>query len=133
MNESSFSKPESKFFGLSKQMIAYFLVLYIFFILGRAIYENFLLKKQIDTLKKSNIELEQKNKNFENLIIYYQSYSFQELEARDKLALKKPDEQVVLIPVRKIDTSKISEEQIITPKNQKKISNAQAWWSYIFD
>ena len=90
------------------------------------------LKKQIDQVKKTNQTLEANNKNLQNLIVYYQSASFKELEARDKLGLKKPDEQVVFIPVKKFDQTNNSVDQIAPVKPQN-ISNFQAWWQYIFE
>jgi cell division protein FtsB len=133
MNDSYYNG-ENKYISFSKKIGIIFLVIYVFIILGRSIWTNWYLKKQIDIIKSENTRIEQRNRNLENLIVYYRSSSFKELEARDKLGLKKPDEKVVLVPVRKIDSNNTVEAQILNAKSEsKKISNYQAWWAYIFE
>lgn len=49
------------------------------------------LKQQIDNLKVGN-------ENLRNLLVYYQTNTFRELEARRRLGLKKASEKVFIIP-----------------------------------
>lgn len=123
---------QNPFLKFLKKIFVYLLIIYVFVLLARSVMVNVGLKKQIDQVKKTNQTLEANNKNLQNLIVYYQSASFKELEARDKLGLKKPDEQVVFIPVKKFDQTNNSVDQIAPVKPQN-ISNFQAWWQYIFE
>ena len=130
-NTSSSTSPILNFF---KGILIYLLAIYIFIILGRAIWANWNLKKEIDQIKQENIALEEKNHNLQNLIVYYQSDSFKELEARDKLGLKAPDEKVVIVPITKIssDDSSGAVPSADQKQNLDHGSNWQAWWAYIF-
>jgi predicted nucleic acid-binding Zn-ribbon protein len=109
--------------------------LYIFYILCHAVYLNWTLKREIDHLKADIVSIEQKNQNLENLIVYYKSSSFKELEAREKLGLKKVGEKVVSVPVRKYENSISQEEErlnSLSQKTVKKVPNYRAWSAFIF-
>lgn len=130
-----FDIKENKIWANSSRILMYALVVYIFIILGRAIYVNWTLKKQIDQIKLEISSITQKNNNFENLILYYQSNSFKELEAREKLGLQKPGEKVVLVPIKKYNDnlSQVEDEvKSLSEKPVTKMPNWRAWWMYIF-
>lgn len=131
-NNNLSEKPILKFL---KSILIYLVAIYIFVILGRAIWMNWALKKEVDQIKKENIALQEKNHNLKNLITYYQSDSFKELEARDKLGLKKPDEKVILVPIKKISNNDqiLSNNQADQNRVDQGIPNWQAWWIYIFE
>jgi len=126
-----------KLFQLLKKGLIYALVIYVFVILGRAIWLNWSLKKEIDQIKQEITFLENQNHDLENLIVYYQSDSFKELEARAKLGLQKPGETVVSIPVRKFNDYEAetkNDRQAISGVNGKTTDpNWLAWWKYIFE
>lgn len=128
---------QSKLFGFFRKALVYALVIYVFIILGRSIWLNWVLKNEIDHMKQEIILLSQQNTDLENLIIYYQSDSFKELEARAKLGLKKPGETVVSIPVRKFqdyEAETANDRTAISgTSNKTKDPNWVAWWKYIFE
>ena len=126
---------KTKFLTFLKNISVYVVAVYVFIILGRSIWLNWSLKKQTDQIKIEISALEGQNKNLQNLIVYYRSDSFKELEAREKLGLKKPDEKVVSVPVKKYaSTPTLPEELILTSKKANKpIPNWRAWWLYIFE
>ena len=135
-----FNTGDNRYISFAKRAGIFLLTLYIFFILGQAVVTNWKLKKQIDQIKTDNANLLIKNHNLENLILYYQSDSFKELEARDKLGLKLPDEKVVMVPVQKYQNGapQPTDETVAASIAGVKIksthlANWQAWWSYIFD
>jgi cell division protein FtsB len=118
------------------KIIIYLIVLYTFFLLGKAVWTNFQLKKERDAIEGQIVALQEQNKNLSNLILYYQSDSFREEEAREKLGLKKPGETVVQVPVKKAtdfgseiaaQVQSVSEK---TPPAQQ--PNWQLWWQYFF-
>lgn len=127
---------QSKTWVYLSKVLSYALILYIFYILGHAIWLNWSLKKENDQLKKDIVAIQEKNQNLENLILYYKSDSFKELEVREKLGLKKKDEKVVSVPVRKFNSDQSQAEVTINSLNKKpveKIANWRAWWAFIFE
>lgn len=127
---------KSKILVFLNKALIYAVILYIFYILGHAIWLNWALKKEIDGIKADIANIQEKNQNLENLIIYYQSDSFKELEAREKLGLKKIDEKVVIVPVRKYNPADSAEEDKISALIKKpvaKIANWRIWWAFLFE
>lgn len=122
--------------SLANKALIYALIIYVFVILGRAVWQNWQLKREIDAIKNQIAQLQDQNKNLENLILYYQSDSFKEMEARQKLGLKKPGETAVAVPTKKYENYQAEtarEKENIAPKNQGEATpNWQAWWGYFF-
>jgi len=123
-----------KLWELFSKILIYLVILYTLFILGKAIWTNWQLKKQTDDLQQQIAEIKIQNKNLENLILYYKSDSFREVEARKKLGLKKPGEVAIAIPAQ---TSKDYNQETATQKQgvsetpkEENIPNWQLWWQY---
>jgi cell division protein FtsB len=121
---------------LSK-LVGYLLILYTFFMLGRSIWINYQLNKETEKL---NLEIEEakiQNQNLENLILYYKSDSFREVEARKKLGLKKPGETVVAVPVSKTSNFQVEletkKQNISEKEDEEQISNWRLWWKLFFN
>lgn len=77
------------------------------------------------------------NSKLKLLIAYYQTPSFQEVEARRRLGLKKPDETVYTIKGLTTDTdqnSGLSDNLYndIQPAPPTTKTNVQLWWKYFF-
>lgn len=129
-----FNTPQLKA-SLNKLLI-YALIVYVFFILGRSVWANFQLNKQINTIKNQISELQDQNKNLGNLILYYQSDSFKEVEARAKLGLKKPGETAIAVTTKKYDNYQTETEaekaNIADKTGDIATPNWQAWWGYFF-
>jgi len=95
---------------------------------------------------KSEIEqLEGKNQQLAGLMEYFQEESYLEREARLKLNLKKPGEQVVVLSQRSgsdagaekfSDESSVNEsisEESVEARNQEiETANYWRWWEYFF-
>ena len=118
------------------RLFLYFLVIYTFFMLGRSVLTNYQLQKQVKGIESSIIDIKNQNKDLENLVLYYQSDSFREVEARRKLGYKKPDEKIFIVSVQKftdLNTEMQSQKESLSTKEQeKKQSNLSLWWQYIF-
>jgi hypothetical protein len=98
------------------------------------------VKKEIDKLSQEILDLEQKNSNLVSLIDSFQDPDTVELEAKRRLNLKKPGEEVAVIL-----TDKKDEPQNIVNQHQDGIdssveksndrdassSNVVKWWGYI--
>ena len=74
-------------------------LLYISFLLYQSVYQNYQTNRKIENLRADLKNLSQDKQRLQSLIAYYQTPSFQELEARKKLGMKKPDEIVVKVDV----------------------------------
>ena len=102
--------------------------------LGRSIYLNYQLKKQAEEIKREIAKIEKQNKDFQNLILYYKSESFREVEARRKLDLKKLGETVVILPKKEARdfTGEIKADEVnVSAKSETKIEpNYVLWWRY---
>lgn len=115
--------------------LLYFLVIYTFIMLGRSVWVNWKLEQQITEIKNNVTNIQKQNKDLENLILYYQSDSYREVEARRKLGLKKPDETVVSVAVKNF--SDYNSEMAATKENiteNSKVqtdSNTSLWWHFL--
>lgn len=126
--------PQFKMFF--NKLAIYALMAYIFFILGKSVWINWYLGREIDRLKSDISEIQKQNKDLENLILYYQSDSFKEVEARQKLGLKKPGEKVMAVPVKKYDNfqeeTATDQANIAAKENQENTPHYLLWWAYFF-
>lgn len=124
-----------KLTDLMGKLLLYLLIIYTFYMLGRSIWQNYELKQQEKAIRAAIAKVEQQNKDLNNLIAYYQSSSFREVEARQKLGLKKPGEKVVIVAqkdsVTNYQTEQNQEQQnIATTEQPTTAANWQLWWNY---
>lgn len=137
--------------GLSK-LIAYLIGFWLIFLLAKTLWLNWQLAKSIEKINQQIAVLEQQKKDLNNLILYYQSDSFKELEGRRKLGLKKPGEKVMILPAsaeataggsatpapmnpasgRQVFPEELTKEkESINPKTpESKIPNWLLWWEF---
>lgn len=77
-----------------------------------------------------------RNKKLSYLIYYYKSPEYQEVEARRRLDMKRPDETVIAIKGLQSNTNKNSISEIIneaeTAREEVPINNYSKWWEYFF-
>lgn len=136
-NNSSMNPTQRLQWGhVFSKVLIYLLVFYTFFMIGKSVWINYKLRQQIKDIESQISDIQKQNKNFENLIIYYQSDSFREVEARRKLGLKKADETVVAVPVKKYEDynteTQTQKENIADISTSITESNASLWWQYFF-
>lgn len=91
-----------------------------------------LREKKTETTKQAS-----NNKKLKLLISYYQTPSYQEVEARRRLGLKKPDETVYAVrglPTGNTPNSTLSDNLYndIQPSPAAPKTNIQQWWEYFF-
>jgi cell division protein FtsB len=104
---------------------------YFGFLLYQSVYVNYQTNKKISELNKSLAEAEGEQENLKDLIAYYKTDTFQELEARKKLGLKLPGEKVVKVEVPKVATKEESSKP--QTKSDNKRSNPELWLEFLFD
>lgn len=90
------------------------------------------LLKQVERIKQDTFSLEKIKK-------YISTSAYQEREAKQKLDLKKPGEEVVMITPGSI-TANLSNDELISilrdPQAEKRIpaqTNPERWWAFFFD
>ncbi|PIZ57094.1 hypothetical protein COY23_01890 [bacterium (Candidatus Torokbacteria) CG_4_10_14_0_2_um_filter_35_8] len=100
----------------------------------KEVYRRHMINKEIAELKREIEEMEDENKNLGGLISYLKSEDYKEKEAKAKLDLKKPGEDVVIIPPKAKSDTTSSEYQI--EKEKEKVEdtrkNPEKWWQYFF-
>lgn len=90
------------------------------------------LLKQVERIKQDTVSLEKVKE-------YISTSAYQEREAKQKLDLKKPGEEVVIITPGSI-TANLNNEELVSilrdPKAEKRIpaqTNPERWWAFFFD
>lgn len=109
---------------------------------GREFVRNFEIQRDIDRLQSQSVELSAKNLQIAQLNTAFQTESFIEREARLKLGMKKPGENVVVIqqegdtPVENgITTDETDPLNILEDHDseQLQVSTPTKWLYYFFD
>ncbi len=112
----------SKFF----LVFCVFLLLAILVGLAKGTVKNYRMNTEVQDLQNEINRLARQNQEFGQLIDYLKSESFIEQEGKLKLGLKKPGEQLVVIPQDKIILNTDQD------KGNQAGSNPVKWWSYFF-
>lgn len=120
----------SKLFLFSISIILIALVVNV----GKESYRKYQLKKEIDSLNASIEQLQGKNHQLSNLMEYFKQESYLEKEARLKLNLKKPGEQVVILSSDLDNDPSVSEDVLDQPESldSEETANHWKWWEYFF-
>ena len=88
-------------------------------------------QKEISKLEKEALKISQENDLIQERVSYYESPEFREREAKEKLNLKKPDENVVIVKPGIIKKEiKEEEEEIILQEERVYKNNFEKWWKY---
>ncbi len=118
-----------------------FLAIIILGFLSYSAYKEFSKKKEVESeieiLRQQAEKIKQENMSLEERIAYLGSQDYQKIQAKDKLDLQDPNENVVIItqdlavPVEETQDFDIkSDNQTNYPT--KKTSNFLKWWDYFF-
>lgn len=105
---------------------------------GQEIYRKHQVREEIEKLKAEVIAFEARNSNLASLIDSFDDPQVVELEAKKRLNLRKPGEEVAVILRDKNDESQNivqrKDESVLIDageENASKPSNAMKWWRYI--
>ena len=90
------------------------------------------LQKEIDKLQADIDNIESRNDELGNLMEYFKSIDFVEEVARTKLNLRKPGENIIIVPEEGDNTETDNQLSAFIKTDIKTLSNPQRWWSYFF-
>lgn len=121
------------FGGLTKALVTLGLIAYSVYAIGRSVYANYTVNQQIASLRAQIHQIETDIAELKNLIVYYKSDSFKEIEARRRLGMRGPGEQVVILPKPEDRTTPDGTPETVIEQQKEKdaIPNPQKWISYI--
>jgi len=110
-------------------LVGFIILILISIPLVKNISKRYAINQEVMDLENEIKDLESKNRDFKSFVSYLESDQFVEEQARLKLGLKKPGEDVVVL---KEDLNASS--SIANALNENlNISNPQRWWSYFFN
>ena len=119
-------------------------VIVILFFLSISVYKEFSKKKKIESdiqaLKDQAEKIKQENMTLEERIAYLGSQDYQKVQARDKLDLQDPEENVVVITQDSASLGQESKNEDNLENNNSNqenyssedSSNFLKWWNYFF-
>ncbi|PIT97474.1 hypothetical protein COT77_01125 [Candidatus Berkelbacteria bacterium CG10_big_fil_rev_8_21_14_0_10_41_12] len=110
------------------QVIFILLIIYLLFMLYQALALNYSTSQKIKNLKSEISTLEANKNMLEDLIMYYQTDAFKELEARKKLGMRKPDEKVLVVETKEVTDKPV--EPIKAVEETPQASNFSLWMKY---
>lgn len=119
---------------VSRGLFYLFLIVYGAYVIGKAIQNNFATNQQIRLLREEIAALNDEIDGLKNTIIYFQTDSFKELEARRRLGLRGAGETVIMLPKndKQNINSQIQNPQEKIDQEQEKTPNPVKWFQYIF-
>ena len=100
--------------------------LYLLYLIGNTLYENYQVKKEVKDLEMAIIELEENNRVLTEEISYYKTASYVEKIARERLGLMKEGEKVIVIVPEAQSTVVDSGGEV------NNLPNYLKWWNYFF-
>jgi len=119
-----------------------FLAIVAFGFLSYSVYREFSKKKvvesEIEALKEQAEKIKQENMSLEERIAYLGSQDYQKIQAKDKLDLQDPNENVVIItqdldiPTKKTQELETKNDIQNTHPTEKN-SNLLKWWNYFIN
>lgn len=114
-------------------ILGFFILATVAFFLAKEVYKKRQIQNEITRLEQEAAKINRENFEIQDKIAYLQSRDYQEREAKDKLNLQNPDENVVVIKpgVAKEQGLKTENENIPQPLPPN-VSNPQKWWRYFF-
>lgn len=100
------------------------------FAYGRAYYQDYLVRQEIERLEEQAEKLEAKKMELLGVLKYVKSDSFTEEKARTELNMVKPGEQVLVVAKRDALDNGQEDDGMVKWEN---ISNYKKWFRYFFN
>ena len=102
------------------------IAVYLFVVLGQTINHNYQLSRQVNQLNAQVDLLQAQKTQLADSLQYYNSPAFRDREARSKLGLQLPGENVIIIP-----HENASPAVTPTPQPVARRSNLQQWIDFL--
>jgi len=115
------------------------LIIFLSVILGREFVRGQEIERQISALQAEAQALAVRNVEISELRTAFQSESFIEREARLKLGLKKPGEELAVVQAKSAalvfgeSTGENNPLTVLAPEALAPVANPTKWWYYFFD
>lgn len=124
------------FYIILKNLVILAIVGYGVWTVGNSINRNYQTNQVIDNLKREIVQIQADIVELNNLILYYKTNSFKEIEIRRRLGLKAEGEEVIILPKKEqqSNTSQTSAKQSPDQSSEMQTgpSNIEKWWRFIF-
>lgn len=113
------------------------LVSWAVYISSKQMARNERIQSEVAELQNEAERIRRENETLSEKIGYFSSVDFRELEAKEKLGMKKKEEQVVVIKPRPESTETAPETEDTKPTTVTGIhngsSNIEKWWRLFFE
>lgn len=103
--------------------------LYLLYSVGASVYSNYRSQQDIKAAESRIAELKLEKERLQSLLVYYNTTSYQEIELRRRLLLKKPGETVVALRGDHPLTELSANQKIDTPATPA----WRQWYNYYFN
>lgn len=121
--------PRFRFTGSSVvNVVGVLVIAYLVVALGQTVKRNYDLGRQISDLKQQMVLLQDQKDALAYNIQYYKTDSFQDRQARAKLGLQLPGENVIIIPHATPAATPSPSDEAAKPANK---SNFRQWLDFI--
>ena len=110
-------------------LFLFLFILYMLFIVGRAVWVNYNSNKSIDVEAQKVISLEEQIRYLDDQINYFETYSFKEKEARAKLGYRAPGESALSLPIDK-ESDRVADSGLV--EASLRVPNYKLWQKYFF-
>jgi cell division protein FtsB len=94
---------------------------------GRAYYQDYQVRQEIEYLQDQTKKLEIKKMELLDVLTYVKSDSFAEEKARTELNMVKPGEQIIVVPQEAVITSGQEKTTVVKWEN---VSNYKKWFRH---
>lgn len=98
--------------------------------LSRDVVRKTRIKQEVSAMEEEIAQLETRNDELSGLIEYFQSETFKEKEAREKLNVQLPGERVFEVQKPEVNTKENLAAN--TPEQNLPSTNWGRWWVYLF-
>ena len=110
-------------------LLIFVVIIYMFYVVGRSIWINYNFNKDLERQTEEIESLQDQITFMQYQINYYETSSYKEKQAREKLAYRAPGERVVALPIDKPEEGNPDSE---TTEVENRIANYKLWWQYFF-
>lgn len=103
----------------------------------RLIVRNYNLQKRVETVRTEVSQMQTRNEKLRLILSYYQTPAYQEIEARRRLQVKKPEETMLSVKGLELSAKELNlledavYQEATAPKTKDK-TNFEKWWEYLF-
>jgi cell division protein FtsL len=123
------------FFAKIFLLFAFVALIFIFISIAKETYKKNQVQKEIAALQEEAQKINKDNTQIKEKIAYLESPEYQIKEAKDKLGLKSPEENVIIVKPnigREIKDDSSESKSLETIPEIKELPNYIKWWNYFF-